>query len=47
VMTYTALSPIGPRIALAISADLFHWNRIGLARFAPYLPDRRRRSPFE
>jgi predicted GH43/DUF377 family glycosyl hydrolase len=36
VMTYTALSPIGPRIALAISSDLFHWKRIGLARFAPY-----------
>jgi predicted GH43/DUF377 family glycosyl hydrolase len=36
VMTYTALSLIGPRIALAISSDLFHWRRIGLARFAPY-----------
>jgi len=36
VMTYTALSSIGPRIALAISSDLFHWTRIGLARFAPY-----------
>lgn len=36
VMTYTALSPIGPRIALALSGDLFHWKRIGLARFAPY-----------
>ena len=36
VMTYTALSSIGPRIALAISADLFHWKRIGLARFASY-----------
>ncbi len=36
VMTYTALSPVGPRIALAISEDLFHWRRLGLAPFAPY-----------
>ncbi len=36
VMTYTALSPIGPRIALAISADLFQWKRLGLATFAPF-----------
>ena len=36
VMTYTALSSIGPRIALAISSDLFHWQRLGLAIFAPY-----------
>jgi predicted GH43/DUF377 family glycosyl hydrolase len=36
VMTYTAFSSMGPRIALAISVDLFHWKRIGLARFAPY-----------
>ena len=36
VMTYTAHSPIGPRIALAMSEDLFHWERIGLATFAPY-----------
>ncbi len=36
VMTYTALSPNGPRIALAISEDLFHWKRLGLATFAPY-----------
>ncbi len=35
VMTYVALSPIGPRIALAISKDLFHWRRLGLARFGP------------
>jgi len=35
-MTYTALSPRGPRIALAMSADLFHWERIGLASFEPY-----------
>jgi beta-1,2-mannobiose phosphorylase / 1,2-beta-oligomannan phosphorylase len=36
VMTYTALSPLGPRIALAMSEDLFHWVRIGLAAFEPY-----------
>lgn len=36
VMTYTALSPSGPRIALAMSEDLFHWERIGLATFAAY-----------
>lgn len=36
VMTYTALSRRGPRIAIAISDDLFHWRRIGLATFHPY-----------
>ncbi|MGP0065163.1 MAG: glycosidase [Isosphaeraceae bacterium] len=36
VMTYTALSPAGPRIALALSEDLFHWQRLGLIRFSPY-----------
>ena len=36
VMTYTALSSTGPRIALAISEDLFHWQRLGLATFLPY-----------
>src|SRR5438874_2564017 len=36
VMTYTALSPKGPRIALALSQDLFHWQRLGLATFRPY-----------
>jgi len=36
VMTYTALTPHGPRIALAMSEDLFHWQRIGLAKFEPY-----------
>ena len=35
-MTYTALSSLGPRIALAISEDLLHWRRLGLAAFAPY-----------
>jgi predicted GH43/DUF377 family glycosyl hydrolase len=36
VMTYTAFSPQGPRIALAVSRDLFHWQRLGLADFANY-----------
>lgn len=33
VMTYTAFSSYGPRIALATSDDLFHWERLGLATF--------------
>jgi predicted GH43/DUF377 family glycosyl hydrolase len=36
MMTYTALSPRGPRIALAVSEDLFRWQRLGLATFGPY-----------
>ncbi len=36
LMTYTAFSPEGPRIALALSKDLFHWKRLGLATFGPY-----------
>lgn len=36
VMTYTALTARGPRIALARSQDLLSWERIGLARFHPY-----------
>jgi predicted GH43/DUF377 family glycosyl hydrolase len=36
VMTYTAHSSRGPRIALAMSEDLFHWERLGLAGFSPY-----------
>jgi predicted GH43/DUF377 family glycosyl hydrolase len=36
VMTYTALSRRGPRIAIAISDDLLKWRRIGLATFHPY-----------
>jgi len=36
IMTYTAFSAQGPRIAFAVSADLFHWQRLGLATFAPY-----------
>ena len=36
VMTYAALGASGPRIALAISEDLFHWKRMGLTTFEPY-----------
>lgn len=36
LMTYTALSSIGPRIAVAISKDLFHWERMGLVTFESY-----------
>jgi beta-1,2-mannobiose phosphorylase / 1,2-beta-oligomannan phosphorylase len=36
VMTYTAFSSRGPRIALATSVDLFHWRRLGLAKFGLY-----------
>ena len=35
-MTYAAFSANGPRIALASSEDLLHWERLGLAMFAPY-----------
>jgi predicted GH43/DUF377 family glycosyl hydrolase len=36
VMTYTAFSSRGPRIALAVSKDLLHWERMGLATFEPF-----------
>ena len=36
VMTYTAFSPAGPRIALSVSKDLFHWQRMGLVNFTNY-----------
>jgi predicted GH43/DUF377 family glycosyl hydrolase len=36
LMTYTAFSPEGPRIAMALSVDLFHWQRLGLATFGLY-----------
>lgn len=36
VMTYTAFSPVGPRVALAFSDDLLVWRRLGLASFAPH-----------
>lgn len=36
VMTYTAWSEQGPRIAIAHSADLLRWDRVGLAKFNAY-----------
>lgn len=36
VMTYTAWSDAGPRIAIARSLDLLSWTRIGLAKFNHY-----------
>ena len=36
VMTYTAWSQAGPRIALAHSDDLLSWRRVGLAKFTAY-----------
>jgi predicted GH43/DUF377 family glycosyl hydrolase len=36
VMTYTAFSSQGPRIALAQSKDLIHWERLGLATYSPH-----------
>lgn len=36
IMTYTAFSSNGPRIALAVSKDLMKWERLGLADFAPF-----------
>ncbi len=35
VMVYAAYSANGPRIAVAVSKDLFHWTRLGLAKFGP------------
>ena len=34
LMTYTAYSPLGPRIALAESTDLLSWQRLGPIKFA-------------
>ena len=36
IMTYAAYSSHGPRIALARSKDLLHWERLGLATFSPH-----------
>ncbi len=36
LMTYTAFALTGPRIAFAMSKDLFHWQRLGLATFSPF-----------
>lgn len=35
VMTYTGWGPHGPRVAIAVSEDLFEWHRIGIADFEP------------
>lgn len=35
VMAYTAVARWGPRIALAVSHDLFHWERLGLLTWEP------------
>jgi predicted GH43/DUF377 family glycosyl hydrolase len=43
VMAYTAYGTVDgvtmPRIALAASTDLFHWERLGLAHFSPLTVD--------
>jgi predicted GH43/DUF377 family glycosyl hydrolase len=39
LMTYTAFSAEGPRIALASSKDLLSWERLGLAAFGPGIAD--------
>ncbi len=33
VMAYTAFGPLGPRVAVAVSQDAYHWERVGLLRF--------------
>jgi predicted GH43/DUF377 family glycosyl hydrolase len=33
VMTYVALGPLGPRLALAVSRDLLEWRRLGPVHF--------------
>lgn len=34
IMAYVAYGPLGPRVALAVSADLLQWERLGPAKFA-------------
>ena len=34
LMTYVAFGPLGPRLALAVSEDLEHWQRLGPVQFA-------------
>jgi beta-1,2-mannobiose phosphorylase / 1,2-beta-oligomannan phosphorylase len=36
VMTYTALTAQGPRIAMAVSHDIISWKKLGLAWFEPF-----------
>lgn len=38
LMTYVAYGPLGPRLALAVSADLRQWRRLGPVHFG-YQPD--------
>ncbi len=38
VMTYVAYGPLGPKLALAVSADLRSWRRLGPVQFG-YEPD--------
>jgi len=38
LMTYVAYGPLGPRLAMAVSADLHEWRRLGPVQFA-YQPD--------
>ena len=38
LMTYVAFGPLGPRLAIAVSADLREWRRLGPVQFA-YQPD--------
>ena len=40
VMVYAAYGPLGPRVGLALSEDLEHWERLGPVSFA-YLPELR------
>jgi predicted GH43/DUF377 family glycosyl hydrolase len=34
IMVYAALSNLGPRVAMALSYDLFYWQRLGICHFA-------------
>lgn len=36
IMSYTGYSSNGPRIAFAVSEDLMHWKRLGLAKFESF-----------
>jgi predicted GH43/DUF377 family glycosyl hydrolase len=38
LMTYVAYGPLGPRLALAVSADLVRWRRLGPVQFG-YQPE--------
>jgi predicted GH43/DUF377 family glycosyl hydrolase len=36
VMAYTAFGLVGPRVAFALSADAYHWERLGLVDFVTH-----------